>query len=91
VMWEAIKLLIADGVSTLHLGRTSLDNPGLRRFKRSWGTMEETISYVRINGAAGPLTSAGRTAASTVTKKLFRNLPPVLNRLAGALLYQHLD
>lgn len=91
VMWEAIKLLIADGVSTLHFGRTSPDNPGLRRFKRSWGTMEETISYVRINGAAKPLTSAGRTAASTVTKKLFRNLPPVLNRLAGSLLYQHLD
>jgi CelD/BcsL family acetyltransferase involved in cellulose biosynthesis len=91
VMWEAIKLFIADGVSTLHFGRTSLDNPGLRRFKRSWGTMEETISYVRINGAARPLTSAGRTAASTVTRKLFRNLPPVLNRLAGSLLYQHLD
>lgn len=91
VMWEAIKLLIADGVSTLHFGRTSPDDPGLRRFKRSWGTMEESISYVRINGAAKPLTRPGRAAASTVTKKLFRNLPPVLNRLAGALLYQHLD
>jgi hypothetical protein len=53
--------------------------------------VEETISYVRINGAAKPLTNAGRTAASTVARKLFRNLPPVLNRLAGSLLYQHLD
>jgi hypothetical protein len=91
VMWEAIKLLIADGVSTLHFGRTSPDNPGLRRFKLSWGTREETISYVRINGAAKLLTSVNRRAASTVTRKLFRNLPPVLNRLAGSLLYQHLD
>jgi CelD/BcsL family acetyltransferase involved in cellulose biosynthesis len=92
VMWEAIKLLMADGASSLHFGRTSPDNPGLRRFKRSWGTVEEKISYVRINGTDKPLAGAGRTAAaSTVTRKVFRNLPPVLNRLAGALLYQHLD
>src|SRR5205823_295553 len=45
VMWEAIQSLARRGFKTLHFGRTSPANAGLRRFKLAWGTTEETISY----------------------------------------------
>ena len=48
VLWEAIALLAREGFEDLHLGRTSLGNEGLRRFKLSWGTTEETIRYFRF-------------------------------------------
>jgi len=36
-MWEAIKFYLQKGVKKLHLGRTSMANEGLRRFKLGWG------------------------------------------------------
>src|SRR4029077_15099455 len=49
VMWEAIKFLAGNGATVLHLGRTALDNDGLRRFKLGWGTLEETIDYFKFD------------------------------------------
>src|ERR1700693_5660710 len=43
IMWEAIRFLVRAGAESLHFGRTSLGNDGLRRFKLTWGTEEETI------------------------------------------------
>ena len=37
VMWEAIQFLAQNGFDTLHLGRTSFGNEGLRRFKLCLG------------------------------------------------------
>jgi lipid II:glycine glycyltransferase (peptidoglycan interpeptide bridge formation enzyme) len=91
VMWEAIKLLIADGVSSLHLGRTAPDNEGLRRFKLSWGTTEETLPYLRFNPITGLFAPAQQTNSSAFQQRLFAKLPLALNVLAGNLIYPHLD
>ena len=48
VMWEAIQFLAQGGFDTLHLGRTSFGNEGLRRFKLAWGTVEETIELLPV-------------------------------------------
>ncbi|HET9419315.1 MAG TPA: GNAT family N-acetyltransferase, partial [Chthoniobacterales bacterium] len=40
-MWEGIKSLMQGGAETLHLGATSMEGEGLRRFKLSWGSEEE--------------------------------------------------
>ena len=90
LMWEAMKHCASLGCTSLHLGRTSLVNDGLRRFKESFGAQEETLSYAKydfkraafvqdVDRAQGPL------------NQLFRCLPPALFRLAGALLYPHLS
>ena len=42
VMWEGIKSLMQRGADTLHLGRTSMENEGLRRFKLSRGIFDST-------------------------------------------------
>jgi lipid II:glycine glycyltransferase (peptidoglycan interpeptide bridge formation enzyme) len=90
VMWEGIKQLIANGLRTLHFGRTSVENDGLRRFKLSWGTEEELVEYFRF--ALKPhmwLNSSYN--ASEFHNRLFRRLPLAVNRVAGALIYPHLD
>lgn len=89
-MWQGIQTLAKRGFETLDLGRTSLSNDGLRRFKLSWGSEERLVEYARFETATQTwVTSADR--ASGFHNTIFRNLPAPLNRLAGELLYPHLD
>jgi hypothetical protein len=90
VMWEAIKFLIRDGCKTLHFGRTSHDNDGLRRFKAGWGALEETVAYFRFDTETEAWKSSS-DSGSGFHNKVFRRLPLALNRLAGAVIYPHLD
>jgi hypothetical protein len=90
VMWEAIKFLMQNGSRTLHFGRTSLDNEGLRRFKAGWGALEEAIEYFRFDTEAEAWKSAV-DSGSGFHHKVFRRLPLAFNRLAGAVIYPHLD
>jgi lipid II:glycine glycyltransferase (peptidoglycan interpeptide bridge formation enzyme) len=90
VMWEGIKRLTGKGLKTLHFGRTSVDNDGLRKFKLSWGTKEEIIEYFRF--AFGPnMWVNSYCNASQFHNRLFRRLPLAVNRVAGTLIYPHLD
>lgn len=89
-MWEGIKSLAQRGVETLHLGRTSLENSGLRRFKLSWAAAEETIEYLRFDPAADKWV-IGRDGVSGFHTTLFSRLPLPLNQMIGALVYPHLD
>lgn len=90
VMWEAIKYLCATGAKNLHFGRTSPDKAGLRQFKLWWGAQEEEIRYWRFTLGTGNWTSVAPDSGS-LAQHVFRNLPSAVNRLAGALLYPHLD
>ena len=90
VMWEAIRFLAQNGCDSLHFGRTSLADAGLRRFKLGWGTTEEVISYFRWNTASGRW-AAGADHLKGAHNLLFARMPLALNRLAGTLIYPHLD
>lgn len=90
VMWEAIRFLVQHGVEKLYLGRTSLENAGLRRFKLSWGAKEEIISYFRFDPRKRAWIAA-QDRTSGLHNKVFRRLPLLLNRLTGAMVYPHLD
>jgi Acetyltransferase (GNAT) domain len=89
-MFEGIRYLAEGGAETLHFGRTDKENEGLRRFKLSWGATEETLDYVRFDTASGSWKHS-RDSRSTLHKRIFRALPASLNRLAGAMIYPHLD
>jgi CelD/BcsL family acetyltransferase involved in cellulose biosynthesis len=89
-MWEGIRFLAQNGAETLHFGRTSLENDGLRKFKLTWGTVEETIEYFKFDTLAGAWVT-GRDAASGFHEAIFGRLPSALNCLAGAIIYPHLD
>ena len=89
-MSEGIKYLAKGDAETLHFGRTDKENEGLRRFKLSWGATEEEIGYARFEMAGGSWKHS-RDSRSTLYKRIFRALPTSLNRLAGAMIYPHLD
>jgi hypothetical protein len=90
MMWEGIRFLAENGADSLHLGRTSLDNDGLRRFKLGWGTEEEMIEYRKFDTSIRKWVT-GRDAVSGFHTAVFSRLPLALNRLAGSILYPHLD
>jgi len=89
-MFEGIRYLVEGGAETLHFGRTDKENEGLRRFKLSWGATEETLDYVRFDTSSGAWKHP-RDSRSTSHRRIFRALPASLNRLAGAMIYPHLD
>jgi len=89
-MFEGIRYLAEGGAETLHFGRTDKENEGLRRFKLSWGATEETLDYVRFDTSSGAWKHP-RDSRSTSHRRIFRALPASLNRLAGAMIYPHLD
>jgi hypothetical protein len=90
VMWEAIKRCAEVGCASLHLGRTSLANQGLRQFKLRFGAREETIEYCKYDfGRQGFVKDVDR--AESWVKGLFRLFPSPLFRLAGQVLYPHLS
>jgi hypothetical protein len=90
VMWEAIRFLAENGFETMHFGRTALENDGLRRFKQTWGAEEHRIEYLRF-GPMAEMKANPQGTASGVHRSVFGRLPLSLNRLAGALIYPHLD
>src|SRR5438094_2996785 len=90
VMWQGIQFLARNGVEKLHFGRTECENEGLRRFKLSWNTKEETIDYFRVD-PSGRKSLVPASSNSGFHKKIVGRLPPSLNRLAGSLIYPHLD
>jgi lipid II:glycine glycyltransferase (peptidoglycan interpeptide bridge formation enzyme) len=90
VMWQGIQFLARNGAEKLHFGRTECENDGLRRFKLSWGTKEEIIDYFRVD-PSGRKCLVAAPSGSGFHKKIFARLPLALNRLAGAMIYPHLD
>ena len=88
--WETIKRCAGQGFQTLHLGRTSLTNDGLRRFKQGFGAREERIDYYRYSfDTRSFIQNVDR--AESWANRVFRPLPLPLLRLAGSLLYPHLS
>jgi lipid II:glycine glycyltransferase (peptidoglycan interpeptide bridge formation enzyme) len=90
VMWRGIQFLVSHGAKKLHFGRTDCENSGLRRFKLSWDTEEETIDYFRVD-PSGRQCLAPVRPHSGFHKRIFGTLPLMLNRLAGSMIYPHLD
>lgn len=90
VMWAAIEHLVGIGCRSLHFGRTSKGDEGLARFKRSWGCDSSSLRYDRYD----PVRRAWLPPASPRAEShplIFGHLPLVINRLAGRLVYPHLD
>jgi hypothetical protein len=88
VMWEAIKWHALNGARTLHLGRTSIWNEGLRRSKLGWGADEERIEYVKYDLRKSRFVT-DKDESSGWHNRVFRRMPIGLSRLLGAVLYRH--
>jgi hypothetical protein len=89
-MWESIRECLKLGMSELNLGRTSLSNEGLRRFKLGFGAREYQLAYQKYDFAKKAFVS-DTDRAETWVNHVFRRLPAPVLRLAGHLLYPHLS
>ena len=88
VMWEAIKWYRERKATALSLGRTEMDNDGLRRFKLSWGASEGALKYSRYDFDRVAFTRASLRGSHP--SKLFSRIPIAVLRFAGRLLYKHI-
>lgn len=90
LMWEAIKRCASLGMESLHFGRTSFGQEGLRRFKVSFGAREEQINYYKFDFAKNAFVTDTDRAHGWFNS-VFRCLPGPLLRLTGRLLYPHMS
>jgi hypothetical protein len=88
LMWEAIKWLLRRGVKKLDLGKTSVSNEGLRRFKLSWRGDERKIEYFKFDLRKNHF-AADRDKSSGWHSRIFRALPVFALRAIGNVLYRH--
>lgn len=90
VIWNAIRFLALCRYKELDFGRTSPVDTGLSRFKKSWGATSGTLEYRRYHVGKQTWITAARPARET-HPHVFGHLPLAVNRLAGRLIYPHLD
>ncbi len=88
LFWRAIERGCRDGYAIFNLGRTDLDNRGLREFKTSWGAAETPLEYSTIGGTARAA-SHGTGRAGALLAAIIRRSPPVVCRAIGAALYRY--
>ena len=87
VLWHGIRTCAQAGFSHLDLGRTSLDNEGLRRFKLALGGEERLIHCVRHDVRLGHIVATPDRAHGW-HNRIFRLLPLTVNRALGEVLYR---
>lgn len=83
---EAIRWGCEQGMEIYDLGRTDLDNDGLRTFKSNWGAEELPLSYTYLRM---PVPDGEEGRLDRVSAALIRRSPVAVGRLAGELLYRH--
>jgi len=88
VMWEAMKWLAQKGASRLNLGKTSLNNDGLRRFKLNLGAHEERVKYAKFDLRQDQFITE-TDGVEGWHNTVFRAMPVFASRAAGSLLYRH--
>jgi hypothetical protein len=89
VMWEAIRWLAQRGCTTMSMGKTAMDNEGLRRFKLGWGAEESELKYFKYDLRAQAFVK-DHDAIAGWHNAVFRAMPQSLSRATGALLYRHM-
>jgi hypothetical protein len=90
VMWAAMKHCAERGLASLNLGRTSVTNEGLRRFKLALGADEQEIRYAKYDFSAKKFVRDVDRVEGWFNE-VFARLPLPVLRLSGAMLYPHLS
>jgi hypothetical protein len=90
LLWETIQRYCHGGFESLELGRTSIDNEGLRQFKLGFGAEEKPLRYCRYDYRANAF-AVDRDRVQGWFNHVFRRLPMPMLRLAGRLLYPQLS
>lgn len=88
VMWEAVNWCRRKGIKRLDLGRTSVANTGLRKFKVGWRAEEYPIEYWKYDMQSRRFVTDTDRALGW-HNRVFRMMPIPLSRAIGVLMYRH--
>ena len=92
LIWEGIKYGKANGCTALDFGLSDWEQDGLIRYKRKFGTVEKTISFLRYTPDAtqGQHEKAVRAALTGLTELFVdRTVPDHISEQAGRDLYRY--
>jgi lipid II:glycine glycyltransferase (peptidoglycan interpeptide bridge formation enzyme) len=87
VFWEAIRWGCLNGYRTFDFGRTDFAAEGLRRFKRSWGAVEQPLTETFFGSLPGEAQLPAPVAA--LAHGALRRAPLMANRALGELFYRY--
>jgi hypothetical protein len=86
LFWEGIRWGCRNGFKVFDMGRTELENEGLRNFKSRWGAVEEPLYYSII--ASKPYKLAN-DRLEHMMHSVIKKSPQWVCKLSGELLYRY--
>lgn len=86
LFWEVIKYGCKKGYRSLDFGKTNINNEGLLRFKRGWGTDEYPLNYIHYPEKSDV---KGKRKIEQYSKFIIQNSPVLVTRLSGELFYKY--
>lgn len=86
LIWTAIRWGCENGFTVFDMGKTNVDNFGLRDFKHGWGTQEVPLTYSRWSDRPSKKIP---DQLKGLAGSLIRNSPRWVCRISGELLYKH--
>lgn len=86
LFWAGIRWGCQNGFTLFDMGRTELENTGLRNFKSRWGAVEKPLSYSIISSKPH-LPMNGKL--KSIMNSLISHSPLWVCRLSGQILYKH--
>jgi CelD/BcsL family acetyltransferase involved in cellulose biosynthesis len=86
LMWTAIQWGCEQGFVLFDLGRTDLENTGLRTFKSRWGARETPLFYTSLGDNSA---HRGEGKLTSYMHTVLQKTPAWVCRLSGELLYKH--
>jgi hypothetical protein len=88
LIWSAIQLYQREGFEVLSLGRTDMEDTGLRRFKNSWSPAESLLAYHTYN-LQHEAFETERPQGVSISRPVCRRLPISILKWAGTILYKY--
>lgn len=92
LFWRAIQEAQSEGLESLDLGRTNVDQQGLITFKNRWGARQRHLTYSRFSShisATHFLDLSTGNLKARVAKSLVSHLPLRIVSRIGQILYGH--
>jgi hypothetical protein len=86
LFWEGIRWGCQNGFGVFDMGRTEVENAGLRNFKSRWGAVEEPLYYSFL---ASKQIQPSNGRLDRILHSVIQHSPLWVCRLSGELLYRH--
>jgi len=88
LLWRGIEKACRENLRFFDFGRTSVDNTGLRNFKKRWGTDETIIHYFNKN--KNPLLVNRNSSNRNFIKNLVKRCPTFFLKIGAKMIYKHI-